>query len=110
MGFKSQHNLLFEVAPYHMQFCDDIEWKLFRVGTCQGLWTSIPSSYDILAIDNMELNNGHLNDVFQWFERSCKRDKKSLRILEVWNKRFKKHLIEKRRFVDIGNDNLEKKF
>lgn len=95
--FISTNKLDFEVAdwPY------DQDYKQFRIGTIEGLWGVTPVSYDILAITNKEPGNGHLQDVFDWFEMSCKRDNKNLRILEVWNKKFMNHLIEKRGFKSI---------
>lgn len=103
--FKSEHGLAFEVAPWITH-----EFSRFRIGTCEGLWRSTKKSYDILAITNDKIGNGHLNDVFQWFENSCKRDKKSLRVLELWNEQFKQPLINKRGFTDIGNASVERKF
>jgi hypothetical protein len=47
--------------------------------------------------------NGHLEDMFEWFEHSCKRDNKALVIAEFFNERFKKHCIEKRGFTEIPN-------
>jgi hypothetical protein len=104
--FKSNNNLDFEVADYHL----DNDFMCFRVGTCEGLWASTDISYDILAIINNQPGNGHLIDVLQWFEQSCRRDKKAFGILKVWNRRFKKHLIDKHSFIDIGNDNIIKYF
>lgn len=103
--FQSSHALNFEVADWVMG-----PYVQFRIGTCHGLWNATDNSYDILAIDNKEKGNGHLEDVFEWFENSCKRDNKDLKVLEVWNKTFKRHLIEKRGFNDIGKDNLIKYF
>ena len=103
--FQSSHGLYFEVAPWLAPM-----FKRFRIGTCEGLWAVNNESYDILAIDNKEKGNGHLEDVFEWFENSCKRDNRDLRVLEVWNKKFMKHLIEKRGFTDIGGDNVIKYF
>lgn len=103
--FKTTHNLPFEVAP---GLLDDSFLK-FKVGTCHGAWRATKETYDILAIVNHEPHNGHLTDVFEWFENSCKRDSMSLRILEVWNKDFHRHLIEKRGFV-VENDYLIKRF
>lgn len=82
----------------------------FRVGTIEGAWRATKKSYEILSIINSNPGNGHLTDVLEWFGSSCKRDKKSLVILELWNDGFKKHLIEKTGFKVKGKDNLEKKF
>lgn len=104
-SIQTEHNLDFEVAEWITN-----DFMRFRIGTCEGLWAGDDKTYDILAVTNKQLGNGHLNDVFQWFEFSCKRDKKALRILEVWNKEFKTHLITKRGFIKLGNDDLIKYF
>jgi hypothetical protein len=108
--FRTEHNLNFEIASHESFDIFKQGWIAFRVGTCEGLWRSTDESYEILAVKNKQIGNGHLNDVFEWFENSCKRDNKSLKILEVWNESFKEHLITKRFFKDIGENNLEKKF
>ena len=100
---KTKHNLQFEVAPWSKDFSQ------FRVGTVEGLYRVTKESYEILAIANSKIGNGHIEDVWQWFEASCKRDRKSLKVLEVWNKRFANYLTKKRGFTDIGNFNYEKK-
>ncbi len=103
MEFKSTHNLSFEMADWEYSHA----YKRFRIGTCEGLWCCENGSYCILAIDNKSPGNGHFEDVLEWFINSCKRDKKTLKILEVINQKFKTHLINKRGFRDIGKDNLE---
>lgn len=97
------HKLPFEVAPWI-----NADFLRFRIGTCGGLWRSTQASYDILAINNGSPGNGHLEDVFEWFESSCKRDGKVLRVLECMNKRFEMHLKMHRGFT--GEYNLEKQF
>lgn len=52
---------------------------------------------------NKEPGNGHLTDVFEWFEYSCKQDKKILLVREFFNDEFYKHCIEKRGFVQVPN-------
>jgi len=105
-SFKSKHNLLFESRPWKSS-----GWPLpgeffqFRVGTIHGLWQSTEHSYDILAIDNDQPGNGHFEDVMQYFVRSCQRDHKDLRFLEVMNDRFKKHLINVRGFKKESKTN-----
>lgn len=108
-AFQSTHNLDFLAAPYKEGLLDTgIKLKLFKVGTCEGQWGSDPETYYILSIINKVPGNGHLQDVFDWFEHSCKRDKKNLMVLEVENKRFKKHLIKKRGFVPYQKDDAVK--
>jgi hypothetical protein len=94
---KTTHNLLFEACDWPR----DKNIKLFRVGTCHGQWYSEELCYVILTVINNSPGNGHLQDVFEWFENSCKRDKKLLKVAEVMNQRFRKHLIEKRGFHPI---------
>src|ERR1044071_4646203 len=106
----TSHNLDFLVADWSplpgIPAAKD--FKEFRVGTCDGLWQSTPTSYDILAITNSIPGNGHFEDVLQWFESSCKRDGKDFKFLEVWNNGLRQHLISKRKFRPCGGDNLVK--
>lgn len=99
--FKSTHSLPFEVAPWEYNELLGGGWERFRIGTCEGLCKSTDHSYEILAIDNTSPGNGHLNDVFDWFIHSCKRDKKAFIIRELWNEKFYHHLLNKRGFVPI---------
>ncbi len=108
--FQTKHHLPFEAAAYPLNLDDENDWKLFRVGTCEGLWCSTDNSYDILAITNNTPGNGHFTDVLQWFEFSCRRDGKDLRILEVWNKGLKRHLVKKQNFSVLEGDTLIKAF
>lgn len=108
--FTTSHKLDFEVAPWEYNVDPENPFFRFRVGTCEGLWGADSDGYSILAVTNSAPNNGHFEDVLQWFEHSCKRDKKDLWILEVWNQKLKKHLIEKRGFMERGMDNVVKPF
>lgn len=104
--FKSKHGLDFEVAPWINN-----DFMRFRIGTCTGVWGSTAKTYDILGVDNSEKGNGHFEDVLEWFENSCRRDKKALRVLEVWNEKLKKRLTGKRGFhVVPGTDHVIKHF
>lgn len=104
MEFKTTHNLEFEAAPWR----EHPLIILFRVGTCHGQWFSTDDAYCIISIMNETPGNGHLEDVFEWFVNSCKRDKKALIVMELMNNRFKEHLIKKRGFHDMGNDHVIK--
>lgn len=64
----------------------------------------------ILSVINDVPGNGHFNDVLEWFENSCKRDGRLLRVREVWNKGLLTHMLTKRGFVHESGDNLIKQF
>ena len=106
MTFKSKNNLAFEVADW--PFSD--EYKAFRVGTCHGLWGASATTFDLLALQNDKPGNGHFDDVLEWFENSCRRDGKDLRVLELWNEQLKFHLLEQHGFEEIDKENIIKKF
>ncbi len=112
-AITTKHNLNFEVAdsPYNA-FDIGSGHKMFRIGTCEGQWGSTRDSYFILSISNKCAGNGHLDDVLEWFEYSCKRDNRNLLVLECMNERFYKHLISKRGFIplDAGGENCIKVF
>lgn len=80
--------------------------QLFRVGTCSGVWYPTPEEYRILFICNSQKGNGHFEDVIEWFQASCKRDKRDLVFEEVLTERLKKHL-EKRGFIRRENDMIK---
>ena len=93
----TKHGLDFEVADYDL----DPQLKLYRIGTVMGQWGCTWDSYFILSFINDQPGNGHLDDVFEWFEFSCKRDGKNLIILEFWNKEFLIHVLTKRGFIAL---------
>ena len=88
--FVSEHNLLFETREWWF----DNNKTEFCVGTCEGLYYCDKKNYIILAIRNNSPGNGHFNDVIQWFENSCKRDKRNLVFECIINDRFKKYLLK----------------
>ena len=106
--FTTTHNLPFEVAPWKAGLVVDEGFQRFRIGTCEGLWRCTEKEYEILAIINNKKGNGHFEDVLQWFEHSCRRDKRNLKISEVWNSEFKYHLLKKRGFKKNGSDDVIK--
>lgn len=104
--FYSTNQLDFESAPYPYQFDDGRFWNAFRIGTCEGLWCCTEEAYLILAVRNSKPGNGHFTDVLDWFKNSCKRDKKDFKILELWNKNLKQHLINKKGFKAHSLDDV----
>lgn len=100
----TKHNLAFEVAPWPK----NPAIQLFRVGTCEGQWFVTDHAYCILSVKNSCPGNGHLDDVFEWFEASCFRDKKALIVLELMNEQFKAHLLKKRGFKVMGKNDVIK--
>jgi hypothetical protein len=107
--FQSTHNLQFYSADWNNPFNTE-GWQVFKIGTCNGQWIATRETYDILTVINDQPGNGHFDDVLEWFEQSCRRDKMNLRILEVWNTRLATHLVEKRGFVYQSGDNFIKRF
>lgn len=109
---KTTHNLPFEVAPWEVGWIlpNEFEYQRFKIGTCDGLWGYDNDNYYILVINNESPGNGHLSDVFEWFEASCKRDKKNLIIQECFNLKFKTHLLNKRGFSILNSTDVIKKF
>jgi hypothetical protein len=94
-AIKTTHNLDFESAPYATGIFR------FRIGTCSGQWGSCKDCYYIMSVFNEEPGNGHLEDVFEWFEYSCERDHRNLLVLYFLNDDFYDHLIEKRSFIPL---------
>ena len=101
----TKHQLDFEVRPWRR----DPTMREFKVGTCEGLYQSTSTSYQIIAINNSKRGNGHLDDVFEWFESSCKRDKKDLEVIEILNQDFLQHLINRRGFINKTHDSVIKR-
>jgi len=85
----------------------EIPWMLFRVGTCEGQWRCTDEAYEILSVINKNPGNGHLDDLLEWFEYACKRQKLPLRILSFTNEKFKQHLITKRGFKLFNKNDVE---
>jgi len=104
--FKTTHNLEFLARVW----VRDENYAEFKVGTCEGLYNTDDLTYNILAITNNEPGNGHFEDVLQWFENSCRRDRKGLQVQEIHNQKFLTHLIEKRGFSAIPWTNNVVKF
>jgi hypothetical protein len=105
--FRSTHGLDFEVGG---PFRYDASYTHFRIGTVTGLWKTEDKAYLILAILNHQPGNGHLVDVWDWFESSCRRDHYSLKVIEILEKRFMNHLINKRGFKELTSNSVVKLF
>ncbi len=106
----STHNLDFEVFEYDKKFPDGYYWQRFKVGTTEGFFTTNINDYTVYSIYNKESGNGHLEDLLEWFNYMGETNKKDLIFLDAFNRRFKKHLIEKRGFEEFGEDHLIKRF
>lgn len=106
----TKHKLDFEACESPYAFFDN--HKMFRIGTCEGQWTSTKDCYVIISVINKTPGNGHFDDVLEWFEFSCKRDNKNLLIVECMNGNFYLHLLSKRGFIplDAKGENAIKVF
>lgn len=85
-------------------------WELFRVGSCRGQWRSTPEAFEILSIVNDKPGNGDFDHALAWFEESCHRFGRGLRVREIWNKRLLAHLVTKRGFQLEGEEDAIKRF
>lgn len=101
--FKTTNGQDFFSAPYARPWNFD-NYQQFKIGTMFGLWKWEKDNFVILAIQNDKRHNGHLEDVFDWFMCSAVCAQVPLVIRSVDNKRFLKHLIEKRGFVQINDE------
>lgn len=86
----------------------DQSYVEFKIGTCSGIYDCHDKTYRILAITNDVVNNGHFEDVLEWFEYACRRDGYNLMFQEVANNRLGRHLIDKRGFTTTDNINYIK--
>lgn len=107
---KTTHNLPFEEAGHFFEKYgghDGYEWKNFRVGTCEGLWTQKDGAYHILAVENREPHNGHLDDVFEWFMASAERDGFKLIVHEIMNPAMGRILLRRGFTPVFGTRNFQ---
>ena len=88
-------DFLVEAAPPGSSF------MLYQIGTCHGQWCCTVDAYVIVSIVNEVAGNGHLDDVFEWFNHVAKREGKNLIVVKIMTVRFFKHLVFKRRFVAL---------
>lgn len=108
-AIATTHKLDFEASPWEYSGIIPGNFIRFRVGTCEGLYGFEEKTLDILAVINNVPGNGHMDDVFEWFEYSCRENKKDLRVLECVNENFRKHLLLKRGFIQQYGTNVIKK-
>lgn len=101
--FKTTNGQDFYSAPYARPWNFE-NYQQFKVGTMFGLWKWENDKFVILAFLNDKPGNGNLEDVFDWFYCSAVCAQVPLVIRSVDNKRFLKHLIEKRGFVQINDE------
>lgn len=103
--FESTHKL--DYLQGEEPFMDGHCWP-FKVGTCHGLFYTTDKAIRLVAIVNEKQGNGHFTDVLEWFEYAAKQQCKRLEIVEIWNKDLYKHLIEKRGFIPVDHETVQK--
>lgn len=105
-AIQTDHNLDFEAAEWKR----DKRVMVFRIGTCHGQYGFKKGTLMLISIINETPGNGHLNDVFQWFEFAAKTQGIDLMVCELMNTRFMQHLILKRGFVKFNKVTVIKRF
>jgi hypothetical protein len=94
-AIQTKHNLDFQAAEWKR----DKRIMVFKVGTCHGQYYFSKKGIEIVSIKNDNPGNGHLDDVFEWFEYAARTQHKTLFIREFINYRFMNHCIHKRGFI-----------
>lgn len=96
-AIETKHKLDFEARPWKGGLVDGV--VQYRIGTCTGLYEYNDEGISIIVIDNDKPGNGHLDDVFEWFEYAAREKKKRLWIRQFFNSLFQDHCIKKRGFT-----------
>jgi hypothetical protein len=112
-ALKTTHDLDFLAAPWtHPLLPESVTDGVmaFIVGTCDEQYQLTKHGLEIVSVRNSVPGNGHLDDVFEWFEWSAKGNTQALYIRSFFNKRFKKHCIEKRGYTACGNNDVVKQW
>jgi len=105
-AIQTKHNLDFLAAPWHR----DKRVMAFKVGTCHGQYAFIEGKLSLISVINEVPGNGHLDDVFEWFEYAARVQGVDLVITEFFNDRFKEHCLKKRGFSSYGKNDVIKRF
>lgn len=106
--FESTHGLGFKGAPQIVSG-EQTGLTKFEVGTCRGLYKITDIAVEIHAVINDEPGNGHMDDVFEWFEGIAKHGKVPLVVLGA-SPEFKIELSQKRDFLNTNIPNRMIKF
>ncbi len=73
---------------------------VFRVGTVHGMFGKFDdNSLQLIAIGNDKKGNGDFSKAMDWFEKVAFDMGLKPEVVEIWNERLKKHLIEKRGYT-----------
>jgi hypothetical protein len=105
-AIETTHKLDFEACPWPIS----PDQTAYRIGTCHGIYYFSDEGINLIVIHNDNPGNGHLEDVFEWFEYACRAQGCDLYIRSFFNKRFKKHCIEERGFQSINDVDVVKRF
>ena len=96
-AINTKHNLDFLAKPWER----DESIVVYKVGTCHGQYTFTKKGIELISVINDSPHNGHLNDVFEWFEYAAKTQNLNLYIRGFLNNRFRNHCITKRGFSKL---------
>lgn len=82
----------------------------FTVGTCSGTLSKSKNELVVYSIINKNPGNGDLIPTLNWLFDMCIDDERNLIIMDVFNERFKKHLMFKYGFFQLANKHLFKDY
>lgn len=98
-----KNRLSLMVLPIGIHLANDpIEEYEFRIGTIRGLWFIDRKIIFINAIINDNPHNGNFDDFLEALEEMSKDLKMDFAIINFFNYQLKRHLIEKRGFIEFN--------
>lgn len=97
-----------EVDYWHLNSALDCLNYTFIIGTVDGMFDITEDRVRLIAIQNQELNNGDFSKAMDILESNTFSIGKAFEVVEIWNDRLRKHLIEKRGYT-LSRDGVIKR-
>lgn len=70
-----------------------------RVGSCMAVVDYTTPYNTLIFVANRQPGNGDFARLMDYLEAEAKNDDRPLEVVEIWNKRLRRHLITKRGYV-----------
>jgi len=103
LQFSSSNGLEFEAKFSDTMYDEVTHWSWAKVGTCHAFYGETEIEFDIFGVGNSKKNNGHFNDLVEWFEYLAAIRNKNLLFSHFENLDLKRHMINKRGYTEQGH-------